>query len=87
MRRATTVAAVLVVGSILAASAFIFANSQEYNDRKAAIDEEYDVDGYKRALEDAGFSTWDPGRLFPGAFDGVMYAGGILTSGLSSLTA
>ncbi len=87
MRRATTLAAVLVVGSILAASAFIFANSQDYNDKKEAIDEEYDVDGYKKALEDAGFSTWDPGRMFPGAFDGVMSAGGSLFSGLASSTA
>ena len=67
MRYATTVAAVLVVGAILASSAAVYVMGDDSRDVRKSIEDLFDYEGYIRALEDHGLYPGNTSRLLPGS--------------------
>ena len=67
MRYATTIAAVLVVGAILAASAAVYVAGDDSRDVRKSIEDLFDYDGYIKALEDHGLYPGNASRLLPGS--------------------
>ena len=69
MRRFTVFAAVLLVGGIIGAGIALVFVTSDSSDEYREIREDYDIDDYLQELRDHGYSTWNPGRLWPGSID------------------
>ena len=69
MRTFTVVVAVLLVGGIIGAGIGIVIYTEDSRKTYEEIQDGYDIPGYLDALEDEGFSIWNPGRLWPGSLD------------------
>ncbi len=76
MRRFTVLVSVLIVGSVICAGFTIAALSGDYGDKYRDIKEEYEISEFYETLEDEGFSTWNPGRLWPGSIDPMVSLSG-----------
>jgi len=69
MRYITVVLAVVVVSSILVASAVIYVDSEDSRSISKELKEKYDIEGFWKEMEENGLSTFHPGRLWPGSID------------------
>ena len=69
MRRFTVFVAVLLVGGIIGAGIALVFVTSDSSDEYREIREDYDIEDYLQELREHGYSTWNPGRLWPGSID------------------
>ena len=67
MRFATMAIAVVSILAILGAAAAVYVMSDEARDARQNIEDAYDIDGYRKALEDEGLYPGDTPRILPGS--------------------